>query len=165
MSTPDDRKPLDEKSRALVDAAFICDFVRVRELLGQGADVDARDVDGRTPLFSAVFGNSVGLIGLLLESGADVNARDDHGWTVLHYAAQEFLPAIARLLVGRGADVNAQDDEGNSVLWRAIWASAGRNEIAQLLLANGAKPDLPNASGETPRQLAERIGNDVFSAN
>lgn len=155
-------KDRDELSKALVDAAFVCDFVRVRELVRRGADVDARDAEGRTPLFSAVLGGSVGLVGLLLESGADVNARDNDGWTVLHFAAQEFEPEIARLLVARGADVNAQDDDGISVLWRAVFSSAGRDEIVRELVRHGAKEDLPNRAGETPRQLAERMGSNVL---
>jgi uncharacterized protein len=148
--------------KGLTEAAFVCDFMRVRELLHRGADVDARDEDGRTPLFSAVLGGSVGLVGLLLESGANINARDKEGWTALHFAAQEYELEIARILVARGADVNAQDDDGASPLWRAVFSYAGRDEIAQLLLQSGAKDDLPNKAGETPRQLAERLGTRVF---
>jgi uncharacterized protein len=144
--------------KGLSEAAFVCDFMRVRELLHRGADVNARDEDGRTPLVSAVLGGSGGLLGLLLESGADVNAADREGWTALHFAAQEHEPEIARILVARGANVDAQDSDGSSVLWRAVFSSAGRPEIVQDLLQSGAKEDLPNHAGETPRQLAERLG-------
>ncbi len=148
--------------RVMVDAAFVCDLMRVKELLGLGADPDARDDQGRTPLFSAVLGGSVGLVGLLLESGADPNAQDQDGWTALHFAAQEHLPEMARLLVARGADVNARDGEGNTVLWRAVFSAVGRPEIVRLLLAHGAKEDLANAAGETPRQVAQRLGSTVL---
>jgi ankyrin repeat protein len=151
--------------RALVDAAFVCDLVKVRELLATGANPDARDQDGRTPLHSAVLGGSIGLLGLLLESGADVNARDHHGFCALHFAAQENLPEMARLLVAKGADVNAQDEDGSSVLWRAIFSAGGTAEIVRLLLTAGAKPDLPNKAGESPRALAARLGNGIFTTN
>jgi ankyrin repeat protein len=160
MVPPKDKQELD---RALVDAAFVCDFLKVRQLLERGADPNVRDGDGRTPLFSAVLGGSVGLVGLLLESGAEVDARDNDGWTPLHFAAQEYEPEIARLLVARGADVNAQDDDGITVLWRAVFSARGRDEIVRHLVMNGAKDDLPNAAGETPAQLAERLGTDVLA--
>jgi ankyrin repeat protein len=148
--------------RVLVDAAFVCDLMRVRELLALGASPDARDEQGRTPLFSAVLGGAVGLVGLLLEAGANPSAADEEGWTPLHFAAQEHLPEMARLLVGRGADVNARDLDGNTVLWRAVFSAAGRPEIVQLLLAQGARDDVANAAGETARELAERLGSTVL---
>jgi ankyrin repeat protein len=159
MAKQEARPPLDS---SLEEAAFLCDLMRVRELLRLGANPNQRDADGRTPLFSALLGGSVGLVGLLLESGADPDARDNEGWTALHYAAQEHLPEMARILIGRGADVNARDGEGNSVLWRAVFSAAGRPEIAQLLLENGARDDLANDAGESARDLAERLGSAVL---
>jgi ankyrin repeat protein len=114
------RSPIDPKSLELVEAAFVCDFLRVRELLAAGAHPDARDEENRTTIFSAVLGNSVGVLGLLLEAGADVNARDDHGWTALHFAASEHLPEMAQILMGSGADPNLQDEDGATPLWRAV---------------------------------------------
>jgi uncharacterized protein len=159
MTTKSDRPELDKE---LVEAAFVCDFMRVRDLLARGAHPDARDEDGRTPLMSALLGGSLSVMALLLESKADVNARDLNGWTALHFAAQEHLPEMARLLVFKGADPNAQDEDGNSVLWRAVFSAYGRDEIVKLLIEHGAKDDLANKAGETPKQLAERIGSDVF---
>jgi ankyrin repeat protein len=160
-----ERERPQELAAQLRDAAFVCDFVRVRDLLRRGADPNVRDEDERTPLHQAVLGNSVGLVGLLLESGARVDAQDRHGYTPLHFAAQEHTPEIARILLGKGADPNARDEDGNSVLWRAVSFACGRDDIVRLLLENGARDDVPNHEGVTPRQLAERLGSRAFTSN
>jgi uncharacterized protein len=160
-----DKAQQDDLDTQLAQAAFLCDFVKVRDLLARGANPNVRDEDLRTPLHQAVLGNSVGLVGLLLESGADVNAKDSQGFTALHFAAQEFLPEMARILVGRGADPNVVDEDGNSVLHRAIFSARGRDEIARFLLESGARDDLANHEGVTPRALAERLDSRLFFAN
>jgi ankyrin repeat protein len=159
------RSPDDPLSRELAEAAFVCDFVRVRQLLAAGAHPDVRDDDGRTPVFSAVLGNSVGVLGLLLEAGATVDAQDHEGWTALHFAAQEHLADMARILVGRGADPNRKDNDGATPLWRAVQACRGRVELVSILKQAGGKDDVPNAQGETPRELSDRLGFPVFDAN
>jgi len=146
-----------DMNRDLADAAFVCDVRRVGVLLARGADPNARDDDGRTPLMSAVLANSIALAGLLLESEADVNARDDQGWTALHFAAEEQLPEMARILIARGADVDAQDGEGRSPLWRAVFSAHGRQEMVELLREAGARDDLPDLEGVTPKQLDDRL--------
>jgi ankyrin repeat protein len=144
-------------NRDLAEAAFVCDLRRVGVLLARGADPNARDDEGRTPLMSAVLGNSVALAGLMLESDADVNARDEHGWTALHYAAEEQAPEMARILIARGADIDAQDGEGRTPLWRAVFSAHGRQEVVDLLREAGARDDLPDLEGVTPKQLDDRL--------
>ena len=90
---------------------------------------------------------------------------NESGMTPLHFAAQEVLPEMASLLIARGADVNRQDEEGNTPLQRAIFFARGRYEVVRLLRKAGAKDDLANRAGETPRQLAKRLGETVFTSN
>jgi ankyrin repeat protein len=154
--------PLD---RELSEAAFVCDLIRVRDLLVKGASPDARDGEGRPPLVSAILGNSLALVGLLLESKANVDAADPHGWTPLHFAAEEALPQMTSLLLAKGADANLKDDAGNTALHRAVFSARGRDEVVRLLRKAGARDDVKNKAGETPKSLAERLGETVFTTN
>lgn len=55
-------------------------------LLKLGADVNARDEDGMTPLMNAAAQGDPGLIHCLLAAGADTQARDNEGKTPLMHA-------------------------------------------------------------------------------
>ena len=75
--------------------------------------MDARDVDGRPPLYAAVNNSNPDIIKTLLDAGADVDARDKSGWTSLMYAvAYSRKSDIIKALIDAGADVNARDDVG-----------------------------------------------------
>ncbi|MGO4556773.1 ankyrin repeat domain-containing protein, partial [Stenotrophomonas sp. 2YAF22] len=60
----------------LRDAASRGDVEAVREALDAGADLEARDGQGRTALLLATHGNNVDAARELIEAGADVNAKD-----------------------------------------------------------------------------------------
>jgi hypothetical protein len=82
-------------------------------LVGKGADVNARDTWGWTPLMWAANRGRIDLVGWLLEHGADVNVRDTHrhneGHTALMYT--HHLDVI-HLLLRHGADPNIRNDRG-----------------------------------------------------
>ncbi len=87
-----------------------------RALLDAGAEVDARDRWGRTPLHSAAGSRRQGigdsLVVVLLEAGADVNARSESGATPLHLSLNH--PAVVTTLLEFGADPAAVDSSGHA---------------------------------------------------
>lgn len=67
----------------MVGCKKICEL-----LLSQGADIEAKDKTGRTPLFYASSNNKTEVCELLLSEGADVNAKDNSGRTPLSEAIE-----------------------------------------------------------------------------
>ena len=82
-----------------------------RLLIDSGAEVDATDENGCTPLHWAALNNSLGMARLLLDRGADVDARTENGWTPLQRAAGTFPKsrAVASLLIEKGANTDGID--------------------------------------------------------
>ena len=93
----------------------------VRLLLDRGADLEAQDGVGATPLFMSVFTDIDGrptVTELLLDRGADPMARDNSGETPLHRVVWpiKVLPATVELLLERGADAEARSSVGQTPL-------------------------------------------------
>jgi ankyrin repeat protein len=110
----------------------------VRELLRDGADVDAQDMfGGNTGLHWAARQGLSEMARLLLENGARVDARNDAGETPLHWAAAHGQKALLVTLIAYKANVNAIDRAG----WTPLrWAEAqGQEQIARILVAAGGR--------------------------
>lgn len=83
---------------------------------------------------------------LLVNRGVDINAQDDIGRTAVMMATEEDWAGTAWIeyLIENGADVYILDNDGDSALDIAKYRR--RNDIVELLLANGAKgKDGPSA--------------------
>jgi len=128
------------------DAAWDGDLDGVQAELDKGADVNAKDDDGRTPLNYAAYTGQKEIAELLIKKGADVNAKDEDGGTPLH---QAFTREVAELLIAEGADVNAKDMSGWTPLNQAF-----NKEIAELLIDKGADVNAKRDDGKTPLDVA-----------
>lgn len=146
-------------STVVLDAVRSHSVEALAEALDSGADPNASDRGGLTPLMEAVLGGQAAMVGALLDRGADVNAADRGGWTSLHYAARDFQVEIAESLLSRGAHIDPRDSDGNTPLWRAVFRSRGKGEMIQLLLRSGADRSLKNNHGVSAEDLARTIAN------
>ncbi len=156
MTDPEGITPL---VMALLNAQFDTAAVLIRA----GANVNTWDMWGRAPLYSAVDYNTtprggrpdrpssdkttaLEVIDLLLKRGANPDMQ------------LKLFPPYRSLGQDRGGD--GMLTVGTTPLIRA--AKAGDSAAIQLLLAHGAKPDLPNSLGITPLMAAAGIGSTTI---
>ena len=127
----------------------------VAACLASGADIKARDEDGRSPLHYAAWSNKKpAVITALLDAEADIEAREKGGQTPLHWAALFAEdPAVITALLDAGADIEARDSDGQTPLHKAVGSSYDHTAIPELL-ALGADPKARSEGGFTPLDLA-----------
>lgn len=124
-----------QRTALFAAATWSSSLPTVELLISRGANVNATDPYGITPLISAIRTNNpnLAIIKKLIESGANVNwnpaerrpcsnpkARDDENWVTfapaLSEAAAEGHAAVVKLLLEHGADPNIRDCDGLTAL-------------------------------------------------
>lgn len=105
---------------------------------------------------AAAEGNHDEMRRLVAVGGHALTTFDDLGRTPLHYAVEGEHYLAAEWLIQQGAVVNAHDEPtiGETPLCLAV--RRDHPEMVELLLANGADPDITGWMGNTARQRAER---------
>jgi ankyrin repeat protein/L-ascorbate metabolism protein UlaG (beta-lactamase superfamily) len=149
----------------------------IRLLLESGADLEAKNSSGQTPLLYSCYAGFQGAVGLLLDKGASFQYRDRNGRSPLHYAAREGKAAVVEVLLNKGADPTLKDGQGLTPLEYAAQrsrlavlevfqrlgrfdpkgpegsallfaaASIGREDVVRSLLEKGVDPDRPSPGG------------------
>eukprot|EP00752_Nemacystus_decipiens_P005399 g4895.t1 len=135
----------------------------VRALAKFGANVDARDYLGRTPLYlAASLDGQLDIVTTLLELRASIHIADNGKRTPLWAAAKNGNLACSSLLVARGADMTLRDSQGRNALGASLAGShdtmSDREDVMKLLI------DLGCPVGGTEIDAASRGGlTDSFA--
>jgi len=122
------------------------DVPSVSRLIVKGANVNARDAQGSTPLHCAP---SPEMASLLIANGAMINVVNSQGTTPLHLAEERKNERLAQVLLKQGADASARDANGVSPLY-----SAQNAQMASDLIKHGAKVNETDERGITPLHVA-----------
>jgi ankyrin repeat protein/serine/threonine protein kinase len=172
---------------ALHLAATLCQKDVVEMLLACGADVNAIDDGGATPLHSLISTSKgasnrsyddvhldeekprcraiiseankrlIDVIGVLVACGATVNAVDKKLQTPLIIASSNGRKDVVVALIAKGGDVNFKCDGGTSAL--VVAATNGNKDIVGALIANGAKVNMSDSRGWSPLYAAATQGH------
>ncbi len=144
-------------SRALIKAAEQGDVAAVKALLAKGADVNAKDWRGATPLTAAARKGRVELAKALLDRGANPNVQDDNYETPLIAAADQGHVNMVKLLLARGAAVNGGSMDGRTAL--TVAAGEGRLKAMTVLLEKDADVHAKTKGGWTALMWAAERGH------
>lgn len=126
-------------------------------LIQKGCDLNAKNGNGETPVFSAAKSDNPSTILTLAKNNANIQERDNLGSSALHVAVRWDALSAAEQLVNLGIDVNAQNIAGKTPLDEA--AVEGSISMASLLIARGANPNSFDTSGRTALSGAVRANN------
>ena len=90
------------------DAAGEGNIEAVKQHLAAGADVNAKDDWGKTPLYVAALGGHKEIAELLIAKGADVNTKDVDGKTPLDWADDETADLLRKHGGKTGKELKAE---------------------------------------------------------
>jgi len=142
----------------VADAAQSGDLDIVRDLLRDGADVNAAQGDGMTALHWAAHRGDLDMIEVLVYAGSNLEATTRVAeYTPLLIAARTGHGDAAVLLIDAGANPNVATTTGVTPLHLA--AGAGQTQAVEALLAAGADVEArESAMGQTPLIFAANEG-------
>jgi quinoprotein dehydrogenase-associated probable ABC transporter substrate-binding protein len=135
------------------NAVIADDMVRVSYLLEKRhANINARDLQGYTPLLNAIRKTSLNMVKYLVAHKANVNGTDSDGWTPVMTAAWMDDGDLVKLLVANKADLKAKNPNGLTAL--AIASQYSKDVATVALVQSGSDVNQRIGSGYTPLMLA-----------
>ncbi|KAG8528533.1 uncharacterized protein KY384_007451 [Bacidia gigantensis] len=155
------------QQRGLHQAASEDDYIQIEILIGEGADINARDASGRTALHLAAEQGNVASVHILQRHGIKLNTKtyskgndgERQFWgqaTALYLACSNGHSEIVQILLDAGASVDAANYSNRTPLMQA--AKYGHKACAEKLLDHGANPYIREINGFIPLHDASGEG-------
>lgn len=160
-----DQAQLDARLRA---AAWANDLKAAEQLIGWGANVNAKDETTQSAYLIATSEGRLDFLRLTLAHGADVKDLDSWVGTGLIRAAERGHWDVVGELIQAGVSLDHVNRVGYQAIHEAVWF--GRDDptyhaTVRVLVAGGVQFDKPSVSeGLTPSQMAARKGFTAQSA-
>jgi hypothetical protein len=128
------------------------------QLIGQGADIERKMVDGKS-VFQVLAERTKNkkVIDALINRGLAINRQDDYGNTPLQYAIMVGNDVFAQTLIDRGARNDLLNKQGFAPLHLSVLT--GNVDITKALLSKGINIDIRGNAGYTPLHISTELGN------
>ena len=139
---------VDENKDSSLHAAMYghCNIETVQQMIDHGANVNAANKDGTTPLILACSRAQEESVRILLKAKANPNITDGDGDASLHAAiAGDCSHEILQEISYYGVDVNATNKRGRTAL--LLSCSYGKMDSIKVLLRAGADPTIVDDEG------------------
>ncbi len=158
---------MNEQNKAgltLLTTAVNWDNAALKVVLDAGADVDAKNAEGKTALMYAALNSNVDAVKLLIEKDANLDLQNEYQNTALmfslyftgndEFTAEKVDTALA--LIEAGADVNIQADDKVTALLKLMreWGSGWNENAEKVFFA------LINANADV--NLKDRLGKTAL---
>lgn len=150
------------KDAQLIHAIRNAGAVEYKAALASGANVNARDAEGMSPILMAAIADKPDCIRDLVKRGADVNSADLKGNTALHIAAGKTYPDTLKALLEYPVEIDVHGSLGRTPLMDA--ARLGNLEAMKLLIGKGADVNARDEKGRTPLMHAARASKNSGEA-
>ena len=144
--------------KGVLAAAARGDAAEIKRLAAGGADVNARDGYGRTPLHVATFRKNRDAINALVKAGADINATESDRYDAVTIAAVADDVGTLRMLLHLGASAKQVTSRYDGTALIAA-AHLGHDGVVKVLIASGAPLNHVNNLGWTALIEAIVLGN------
>ena len=139
------------------------DLFNVSALIEIGADVNALDEYGQTPLMKAILEKQTAISFFLIENGADLDIQDIFKNTALSYTALGAQETVFKALLEAGASVHFKDERGENItdlLYRCYqMADSDQKESYQRMISEFV-PDFIHREKQRSLTLAIVNGHD-----
>ncbi|CAB0038587.1 unnamed protein product [Trichogramma brassicae] len=141
-------------------------FFKIVDEIQRTVQINAQDKLGQTALHYALLGRDKTVVELLLRNGADPNLANVEGLTPLHLIVKswsdndELIGLFFKIVdeIQRTVQINAQDKLGHTALHCALLRRD--KTVVELLLRNGADPNLATKEGSTPLHIIAKSCSD-----